>query len=588
MLLALLLLIVSARAEWEPVPDIAEPFNTGVLALQAGRPADAEQAFRAALADDPDCGRCAHGLGIALVRQERLAEARDILEDAALRYAERAELHTALAGASFAAQDFGAALTHARTAVSLQPDSIDAQVALQQVLLRLGQLDQARAALADASTLPGPERSCLAILRQLEAGTSPEDSALAYCRQAAHPGLATTVDARLGLAEARPGATAAASSAATSMQLVVQALRAHQAGDDRAALPLLDRALSLEPRRVDARILRAVARARTGALDDAVADLHLVMNADTWVEVHATGEMSGVLTRSDQDDLRHGMQQGSGLLVSLLVQSGRLDQAEQTLVRANRELGMGPRLASGAVRLRSAQGRLDDAWAVLDGALAQWPDDNDLGLLVTELAAQDPDRVPAAHAARLAAADDWRARYHRAQALARDADHAACAAQAEQSLRGLDAQQPPASVDDHTTVARLAHTCAVNAGLLTAADRAADAVGHPGALQPVARINHALMREDVGDHQGALDLLADLQPADAAARNLAANVTVYAAGELSRWDQALAAAPHADADVALWLALRLRDAGLDGQARQATDGRCDDLSGPLADACRAI
>jgi len=590
LLLALAAVGGLAHAAWEPSPDVAAPFNAGVLALNAADPAAAADAFRDALVADPSCGRCAHGLGLSLLRQERLDDARDALADALDRYPEHAELHTAYAAASFAAQDFDTARSHASTAVALAPTSIDAQVAYQQVLLRLGAIDDARAALDRATDLPGPERACLSLLIDIEQDRAPNSTSRAYCSQAGHPGLASTVDARIGAHASRPAVAAAAATAATSMQLVVQALQRHQAGDDPAALPLLDRALALEPRRVDARILRAVARARTGAMDDAIADLQLVLDAKSWVEVHRTGELSGVLTAGDEAELREGVRQGAGLLVSLLVEEGRLDDAERTLSRANSAYGMGPRLTAGAVRLRTAQGLLPAAWDILAHGLEQWPADSDLGLLATELAARDPDGVPAALADSVAGATDWRALYHRAHAAAEADRHAACAADAERSWQGLDTSDDTtsaASADDRATVLRLMHTCAVNAGLLTAADRAADALRHPGVLQPIARVNHALMREDVGDHEGALALLDGFQPPTDEARHLAANLTVYAAGELGRWEQALAAAPDADADVALWLGLRMRDAGRDDAALAVAD-RCAELNGDLAAGCNTL
>lgn len=583
-----LLLLAAAHAAWEPPGDVAEPFNAGIVALREGHPDLAEEAFREALLDDPACGRCAHGLGIALVRQQRLAEAQVVLAEAAGRYPQQPELQVALAGASFATQDFDAALIHARRAVQLDGDDLDAQVVLQQALLRLGRADEARLALAAAPDLPGPERTCFELMIGLEQGALPGTTQLAYCKQAQHPGLASTVSARLGAAEDRPSATATASPDATSLQLVARALALHQRSKDREALPILDQALELEPRRVDARILRAVARARTGQLEGALADLRQVLDAESWVEVHRSGEMSGVLTKGDELELVEGVRKGSGLLVSLLVEADRLAEAEQTLTRARVELGEGPRLAAGEVRLRSAQGRLEDAWAVLGPALTTWPDDGDLALLTAELAARDPGRVPAGLAQSLDAAETWRTAYYRAQAASKAGRHSACVADAQRSFDGLQDGDPPPTADDRTTVLRLLHTCAVNAGHLTAADRAADALGHPGALRAIARVNHALMREDAGDHQGALDLLLDLEPPTEQARSLAGSVTVYAAGELQHWSRALAAAPAADADVALWLAVQLKAAGLEAEARQAVQGRCGELDGAMKQACEQL
>ena len=531
-MITLLLLIGGAfAASWDPPEAQAAPFNAGILALQDGKPADAEIAFRQVLAHSPDCGRAAQGLGIALVRQERLDEARRILSQAASSFPDRAELHTALAGAAFAAQDFPSALEQARLASRLDPASVDAQVGLQQVLLRLGEPEQARAALAQA-TLPGPERGCLEILIDLEGDQTPGTTAAAYCQQAAHPGLASTVQARLSVQAGQLAATGAAAgrAGATTVEQVAQALRHHQHGQDAQALPLLDAALATEPRRIDARILRALVRARTQDEDGALADLEQVFAADSWVQVHPTGEMSGVLTASDEAALEDSVRQGAGLLVSLLVDAGRLDDAEAALLKASRRLGMGPALTAGAVRLRGAQDRLDDAWAVLLGGLSQWPEDPDLTLLAAELAARDPVRVPAAVQARLQAATDWRARYHLAVAAGRQGHQGSCAAQAEGAASTMDASSPPPTPADRVTVLRLWHACAVNAGLWTAADRAAAALGDPAAMNEVARLMHALMRQEAGDNAGAIELLDGLHASTAERRATAAEIRAQASG----------------------------------------------------------
>ncbi|MCB9780816.1 MAG: tetratricopeptide repeat protein [Alphaproteobacteria bacterium] len=513
----LLLLPTLAHAAWEPPADVAEPFNAGVVALGKGDPAAAETAFRQTLATDPACGRCAHGLGIALVRQEKLGDAITVLDRAVTAFPDRAELHTALAGATFARQQFATAIAHAREAVRLDPGSVDAHVALQQGLLREGRTDDARAALVGAA-LPGPEATCLELLVGIEEGATPPPGKLAYCRQAKHPGLASTVEARMAAGTGRMAAAAAlagdtlsADGQATSVELVASAVRKHQGGDDIGALPLLDRAVTLEPRRVDARILRAVCRARTDDLDGALADLQVVFEADSWVEVHETGGLSGVLTARDEAQLQDGVRKGAGLLVSLLVEAGRLDEAERALGRASAELGMGPRLAAGAARLHAARDERVDAWKVLGPALSQWPDDGDLRLLAAEIAAQDPGVVPPDVAAVLDAAADWRSGYYKALSQARAGEHDACASSALAASKAMGgAVQPAPTPDDQRTVLRLLHTCAVNAERLVDADRAAEAIGSPGALQEVARINHALMRHQAGRSADALQLLEGL------------------------------------------------------------------------------
>ena len=502
-----------ARADWEPQDKVAAAFNEGVLALEGGQPDRAEAAFQRALDGDPSCGRCAHGLGLALLRQQRPALALPVLRQAAARHPDQPALQTALAGADFAAQDFASALEHARAATDLDQSSVDAHVALTQVLLRLGQPDSAGQALA-AATLPGPERACLDLLIAVEQGQEPGASTLAYCRQAAHPGLATTVQTRVAADAGQLAATAALAgqSGVDTVEQVARAMRLHQQGQDAQALPLLDAALAAEPHRVDARILRALARARTDQLDPALADLRLVLGARAWVQVHRTGEMSGVLTASDEVALQRSVRQGAGLLVSLLVQAGRLDEATATLEQARQALGEGVELAAGEVRLWLARGDAPAAWRALEQGLITWPDDPDLVLLASELSGQDPQGAPPALTARLASAADWRASYHLAVAASGRQDHVGCADLADRSARLMARGNPPPTPQDRVTVRRLWHACAVNAELADQAERAAAALDDPASMHEVARIQHARLRLEAGDREGALALLQGIQP----------------------------------------------------------------------------
>lgn len=515
----LALLSPAARASWEPPERVAAAFNQGVVALGQGQPDQAEARFRQALEQAPDCGRCAHGLGLSLLRQQRLDQALPLLREASARFPDRPELATALAGATFAAQDFPAALSHARAAVDLDPTSVDAHVALTQVLLRLGQAEAARQALA-AATLPGPERACLDLLIGVEQGATPAGASLAYCRQAPHPGLASTVDARLAAGQGQLSATAAVAAKAgvDTVEQVARALRLHQQGQDAQALPLLDAALADEPHRVDARILRALCRARVGQLDPALEDLRQVLGARAWVQVHRTGELSGVLTASDEEALQRSVRQGAGLLVSLLVKAERLDEAQATLVQARQALGEGMELSAGEVRLRWARQDPAGAWQALERALSTWPDEPELVLLGSELSAWDPQGAPAALAARLGAAADWRASYHLAVAASGRQDHVACTDLAGRAAALMGQGSPEPTPQDRLTVRRLWHTCAVNAERTEQAERAAAALADPATMHEVARIQHARLRLQAGDAEGALSLLQDLDPSTEARR----------------------------------------------------------------------
>ncbi|MGE3924967.1 MAG: tetratricopeptide repeat protein [Lautropia sp.] len=65
----------AVTAMTEPPPLASDWFNFGFLLDEAGDPAGAEAAFRAAVGLDPKLDRAWYGLGLVLIRQRRLDEA---------------------------------------------------------------------------------------------------------------------------------------------------------------------------------------------------------------------------------------------------------------------------------------------------------------------------------------------------------------------------------------------------------------------------------------------------------------------------------------------------------------------------------
>ncbi|MBN2193541.1 MAG: tetratricopeptide repeat protein, partial [Polyangiaceae bacterium] len=99
-------------------------------------------------------------LGVALARSGRLEEAIQFLEDAAARLPESAQMHCGLAEIlTNHAQDYPAAIRHARRALALEPDNASTHSNAAAVLGRLGRYDEALASGRRALRLLGEDTS---------------------------------------------------------------------------------------------------------------------------------------------------------------------------------------------------------------------------------------------------------------------------------------------------------------------------------------------------------------------------------------------------------------------------------------------
>ena len=92
-------------------------------------------------------------------------------------------------------------------------------------------------------------------------------------------------------------------------------------------------------------------------------------------------------------------------------------------------------------------------------------------------------------------------------------------------------------------------------------------------LDPVARVNHALMRLSAGQGAAALEPLADLSGPETV-MSMAATITTRVHGEAEQWPEAIAAAQNAPAAERYWLGQRL-----------VTDGALTAGIGLLRSAC---
>lgn len=132
----------------------------GFQYLEHGNASAAEQQFRQALALRPTDPHASQGLGLALIRQNRHAEARAALEQAAAALPKDGGCAANLGALLIELQDFAAAESHLRRAIRLQPKLAPAWNNLGWALMRLERLDEAESVLRRALAIAPDYPQC--------------------------------------------------------------------------------------------------------------------------------------------------------------------------------------------------------------------------------------------------------------------------------------------------------------------------------------------------------------------------------------------------------------------------------------------
>jgi len=577
---AALALAPRARADrWEPQDRHIERYNEGADALNAGDPVAAEQAFRKVLKRDPGCGIAALGLGIALHRQQRSAEAARALQDAAAAFPERAEILVALSEAFFGGQDFERARAAAEQAVEIAPRSFEGWLTLNNSLLRIGDLEAASAALERGRLYQGEARmDCLEVQVAAEAGDEPASIKLLLdsCQRvedAALVGVARSALAQAG-GDYADIAEAAVDLGADAVAEFARAAARYEAGDPAGAAALLDALLERRPSNVDARSLRATARFDAGDVAGCIEDLQHLAESAPWVDVAATGVVTGVVRKSGEQALLAKRVDAAAWLATLQLDAGREDLALQALDVAERGGAETPRLAWARAKMARARGA--DHWSPLAAGLVAHPGDELLLNLAGELMIGG-DEAPASVRDAMAAASPS-ARYNLAAAYANGGDCAAAAPLAE-ALRGEEAVAEQAAL--------LGYTCALRLDDLGAAESWSAGGDGPSASGDLT-LHHAWLLQRAGRHEEALDRTASGRAGGGDA-DRAALLEVVSLCELGRLDAAIEASAGAgDPEALMWLASALLDAERGDEAAEALKRACPKLEGERAEECRGV
>jgi tetratricopeptide (TPR) repeat protein len=321
-------------------------------------------------------------------------------------------------------------------------------------------------------------------------------------------------------------------------------------------------------------VLRGRYRHAAGDKAGAIADLDQALKGSSWVEVHRSGALSGILRASDQDLLERMQSEGAELLVGLLIEKGDLSGAQARLQTAREALGSEAALSAAQLRLHMAQGKLGEAWATADSALKVWSRHETLLNAAGELALQDPSHLSPAVRQALADSHRWSDRYNLALAAHKAGDAAGCAQAATLAQAGAGSGRPE--------VARLAWTCAVDAADLARADQIVGAVKdvpHSGAY------NHALLRYKAGRKAEAWALLEPLLPRPSGKASTDAAIAALGLrclAETQRYGEAIQLAKRNDISPAdlVWLGGLLASQGRDPEALALLQRGCPALSSP--------
>ena len=583
-----------ASAAWLPQASERALYSTAVTRLAQGRLEEARKDFEGVLAADPSCGMAAHGLGMTMLRLGETAAALQTLETAASEHPDAATVHVGLSTARFVAQDFAGSRGAAQRAVELEPDSIDAHAALQQVLLRQGDLKAARADLATArTTLPDPVLACFEVQIAAESGDTETAAArIERCRRAGAPELvAAAVTRTRGEVDADAVGALASGMGIEAVVLIAQAVDRMNAGDASAARDVLDRLLEMQPHRTDARLLRGQVRAALGDASGARSDLTEALDDHAWIDVYRSGAMSGILRKSDEERLKTSIAQGAGLLAGLLVDDGDIEGADALLQRISGRLPAHPGLTAGKARVAMARGDGATAAGLLDQGLATWPDDPTLLDAASVIVLAEPRAATSRVAEALKRSRSWAHPHNLAVSQLKRGDAEACLATITAARQRLVTSLP---ADPAIRLAHVGLRCAAESSDLVAARKLLPRAGGIPSIPPVTRFNLALLEQQDGRPQDAWRLIRDLVQSPPTDNPMLTHAVVGLGLRLhvenGRMAEAtaLARTPAADPADVFWLGSKLASTGSLTDARELLAMACPRLSDDSASRCSTL
>ncbi len=600
-LLPLLVAVALAAEPYAPqTRKGVDAYNQAVEALDRSQPKAAEAAAKKCLKAEPDRGMCQVMLAEAWSRLGRADEAVALLEQVLAAHPTSPAPAVVLALVQFSAQRFPEADAASAQALALAPTDLDALAMRQTVLLRLGRYDDMLAHLQAARAAGDlPDYDCLeAVLRLQREHADAARPLLVRCRTAARPQLIANAEAAFTAAtgEKTEGADALVDLLDEKEDPLGQAMAAYNAQAFVDAEGWAGKAIDRAETATAGRVLRALARYELGKRDAALADLDDALRTTTWIDVHRSGVLSGIITKRAEEVFLAQLGEGAALRILLLCEAGRVAEARQALPGAREAFGDLPALSAAEAFVLRAEGDAAGAWASAAKALSADPPpamgDRAASILALEAlgAAAPADRATAERRGSLTT------RFNLAAGLSNGGDAVGCLAVSRPLVgsgdsvveRAPDAPEELASLQGRINA--VAHGCAALAGDLDAALLWWPLLGAPAEAPAPNAINHALLLLQRGRAEDAWTALNEAQAIDRVEgtnRAAAVQIAVGAAIDTKRWDdvEALCQRPEAPPTTRLSGATALGGAGRKRAAVAILEGTCGELSGEARGVC---
>ena len=605
-LLALALLTAGANA--------AEPYNPqtrkgidaynevlGHLDKRQLKPAEAKA--RKCLKLEPNRGACQTLLAEVWSRGGQLEEAVASLQTVAQAHPGELEPKLMLSFALFSLQRFDEAREWSGRALEGAPADLRALSAHQMVLVRLGQYDE-MLALLDAARAAGskPEHDCLeSVVRLQKEHAARARALLVSCRQADDSSFIANAEAAFTAAtgEHTTGADALVKlldEQETPLSLAITAFNAQafEEAEGLATQAIDDPALTTQ-----ARVLRALARFELGREKAALKDLDDALLSGTWIDVHQSGVLTGILTKRAEEFFLDQLRRGAAVRVLLLVGAGRVDDAEAALPAAREAFGDDPELLAAETWVHVGRGDPGKAWASATAALSvEVPPtmaDRAVSMLaLNHLGAASPEQKAVA-----AERGSISTRFNLAAGMSNLGDVTGCLS-VLRPLAGTEDSIPQRVGEDRAAANALlplqprlnllAHSCAAGARDLEAAIAFWALLGPPVDAPSGNVINHALLLLQSGRAEAAWTTFSESSVLDRAeGQHLAAalQVAIGAATDTERWDDVLALATHPEAPPTTRLSAgtALGAAGRRADAVRILKATCSELAGETRALC---
>lgn len=603
--LGVLLLAAPAQAEdaWAPANNKAiDAFNTALGHINQRRLGPAEANLKKCLRADPGAGMCEAKLADVWIRKGDLDPAVTLLTELSARFPKEVGPLTLLAFAHFSGQRFDEAAQWSGKALEVDPHNLEALSMHQVVLVRQGRYDEMLALINAAREAgPKPEHDCLEVTVRLQRDHA--DGArklLKSCREADDSSLITNAESAFTAAtgERTTGGDALVELMDTEETDIDRAIAAFNEQDWAAAEKACTKAAKDDKGRTQALIVRAQARFEMGKTVAALKDLDDALTGGTWVDVHKSGVLSGIVTKRAEENLLAMLHEGAATQVLLLSKSDRLADAETALGSAREAFGNTADLMASEAWLRLGQGDAPAAWTAALASLASESPPaaaiNAISKLAIEhpLAATPDQRTLVFSQGRLAT------RYNLAAGLSNNGQAEPCLT----SMRPLagSPETAPERLPEGTDLAELqrlqgsinglAHGCAVTLADVAAATELFPLLGPPGERDAWNVVNHAILMIKNQRPEDAWQAVSEsglLEKADDPNRASVLQIAVGAALDTGRLDDAarLATDPQTPPNTRLNAATELGGAGRKGAALSILKATCPELSGKAREVC---